>query len=76
MKSLRHISRVGVEQTQWDSFICLLLEFHLESRPDRLGWLIDMSDSFPSLLLVLLWIMGCFLREEWKLDVTIDFLSS
>lgn len=44
--SLRRIPRDGIEQTQWDELTDLLCDLHLHSFPDRLGWSIDVSDSF------------------------------
>ena len=31
---------------QWDNVISMVQDLHLESRPDRWGWILDVTDSF------------------------------
>ncbi|XP_023765317.1 uncharacterized protein LOC111913837 [Lactuca sativa] len=44
--TFRRSTRGGIEQEKWDAFISLLQDFQLQSIPDRLGWSIDVSNTF------------------------------
>ncbi|XP_052625816.1 uncharacterized protein LOC128132862 [Lactuca sativa] len=46
INTLRRDPRGGAEQEQWSTLIRFLQEFHLRPVPDRLGWVIDVSDNF------------------------------
>ena len=46
VNTLRHNPRGGAEQEKWNKLICLMQDFQLMPVPDRLGWVIDVSNNF------------------------------
>lgn len=50
MESIQCSPIGDIEVSQCDDLLSLMQEFHLDSSSDRLGWLLDVSDTFSGFI--------------------------